>query len=62
MNVKQSRNIFHVTVNVNSIVQYGIKIKNGIIKYVNVSLKIIVNAKEIIVRMPAHASVRITSI
>ena len=51
-----------MTVNVNSIVQYGIQIKNGIIKYVNVSLKIIFNAKEIIVGMPAHVSVRITSI
>ena len=62
MKVKQSRNIFHVIVNVNSIVQYGIQIKNGITKHVNVSVKIIVNAKEIIVGMIAHVFVRIASI
>ena len=57
MKVKQSRNIFHVIVNANSIVQYGIQNKNGIIKHVNVSVKIIVYAKEIIVGIVAHVFV-----
>ena len=36
---------FHVIVNANSIVPHVIQIKNGIIKYVNVNVKIIINAK-----------------
>ena len=36
----------HVIVNANSIVQYLIQIKNGIIKHVNVNVKIILRAKK----------------
>ena len=36
-------------VNANSIVQHVIQIKNGIMKHVDVSVKIIINAKKIIV-------------
>ena len=45
-----------------SIVQAAIQIKNGIIKYVNVSVKIIVNAKKVIVGILAHLFVRMVSI
>ena len=47
-------------VNANSIVQHVIQIKNGIIKHVNVNVKIIVSAKEIIVGILAHVLVRTT--
>ena len=49
-------------VNANSIVQHVIQIKNGIIKHVNVNVKIIVHAKKIIVGILAHVFVRIASI
>ena len=49
-------------VNVNSIVQYVIQIKSGIIKRVNVNVKIIVSAKNIKVGILAHVFVRIVSI
>ena len=49
MYLKQGQNIFHVVANANSIVQYKIQIKNGIIKHVNVNAKVIVSAKIIIV-------------
>ena len=49
MKLKQWQNIFHVTVNANSIVEYRIQIKNGMIKHANVNVKIIVRAKKIIV-------------
>ena len=55
-------NIFHVIVNANSIVRHIIKIKNGIIKYVNVNVKIIISAKKIIVEILAQVFVRIVSI
>ena len=45
-------------VNANSIAQHAVQIKNGIIKHVNVN----VSVKKIIVGIPAHAFVRITSI
>ena len=45
-------------VNANSIVQYVIQIKNGIIKYVKVNSKIIVITIKIIVGILAHAFVR----
>ena len=45
-------------VNANSIVQYKVQIKNGILKHVNVN----VSAKKIIVGILAHAFVRIVSI
>ena len=48
--------------NSNSTVQHVIQIKNGIIKHVNVNVKIIVSAKEIIVGILAHVFVRIASI
>ena len=47
MKLKQWRNIFHVIVNANSIVQDVIQIKNRIMRHANVSVKIIVSAKEI---------------
>ena len=59
---KQWQSIFHVTANANSIVQHVIQIKNGIIKHVNVNVKIIVRAKKIIVGILAHVFVRIASI
>ena len=59
---KTMENIFHVIVNVNSIVQHVIQIKNGIIKHVNVNIKIIIKAKKIIAGIPAHVLVRIASI
>ena len=49
-------------VNANSIVQYVIHIKNGIIKHVNVNVKIDVSAQKIIVGILAHVFVRIASI
>ena len=62
MELKQRQNMFHVIVNANSLVQHIIKIKNGIIKHVNVNVKIIISAKKIIVGMVAHVFVRIASI
>ena len=44
---KAMRNIFHLIVNAISIVQHAIQIKNGIIKHVNMNVKIMVNAKKI---------------
>ena len=49
MKQKHWWNISHVTVNANSIVQHVIQIKNGINKHDNVSVKLIVSAKNIIV-------------
>ena len=49
-------------VNANSIVQYIIQIKNGIIKHVHVNVKIIVHAKKIKVGILAHVFVKIVSI
>ena len=42
--------------------QLAIQIKNGIIKYVNVNVKIIVRVKKIIIGILAHVFVRIVSI
>ena len=42
-------------------VQHVIQIKHGIIKHVNVNVKIIVHAKKIIVGILAHVFVRIVS-
>ena len=55
-------NIFHVVGNANLIVQYVVQIKNGIIKHVNLNVKIIASAKKIIDGIIAHVLVRITSI
>ena len=52
----------HVIVNANSIVQYLIQIKNGIIKHVNVNIKIILRAKKIIFGILAHVFLIIVSI
>ena len=49
-------------VNANSIVQYVIQIKNGIIKHVNVNIKIIISEKKIIAGILAHVFVRIANI
>ena len=49
-------------VNANLTVQYVIRIKNGVIKHVNVNVKIIVRAKKIIVGILAHVFVWIVSI
>ena len=62
MKLKQSQNIFHVTVYANSIVQHVIRIKNEIIYHVNVNEKIIKNVKKIIVGILAHVFVRVVSI
>ena len=43
MKLKQWQNIFHVIVNENSIAQYVIQIKDGIIKHVNVNVKLTVS-------------------
>ena len=48
--------------NTKSIAQHVSRIKNGIIKYVNVNAKIIKSAKNIIVRILAHVFVRIVKI
>ena len=44
--------------NANSIVQLAIQIKNGIMKHGNVSVKIIIHTKNIIVEILAHVSVK----
>ena len=48
MKLKQWQNIFSVIVNANWSIQNVIQNKNGMIKHVNVNVKIIVNAKTII--------------
>ena len=51
-----------MVIHVNSIVQCLIQIKNGIMKHVNVSVKVIVSAKRIIVGILAHVLPKIGSI
>ena len=46
MKLKQRQDIFHMLANANSIVQCAIQIKNGVIKNVNVNVKIIIHAKK----------------
>ena len=53
---------FHVTVNVNSIVQHVFQIKDWITKYVEMNLKMIINAKQIKVEILAHVFAGIASI
>ena len=61
MKLKPLHNIFHVIVNANSIIQHAIQIRNGIIKHVNVNVKIIVYAKKIIlVGILLHVFVRMS--
>ena len=62
MKLKQWQNVFHVIVNVNSIPQYVIQIKNRIIKHVNINVKTIVSSKKIIIAILAHVFPRIVSI
>ena len=62
MKLNQWQNMFHLTVNANSIVQYVLQIKNGITKHTNVNVKIIASAKKIITGILAHVSGRILSI
>ena len=62
MNLKQCQNIFNVIANANSIELNIIKIKNGIIKHVNVNLSVIINPKKITVGILALAFVRIACI
>ena len=61
MKLRQWQNTFHVIANRNSRVQHVIQIKNGIIKHVNVNVKII-SVKKIIVAILAHVFVRTVSI
>ena len=62
MNLKQRESIFNLMVSVNSIIKNVIQIKNRIMKDVNVSVKIIVHAKKIIVGILANIFVRIAII
>ena len=63
MKLKSRQNIFHLIVNAHSIVQHVTRIKDGIIKHVNVNAKITVNEKKkIIVGILAHAFLRIVNI
>ena len=48
--------------NANSIIQHVNQMKNGVMKYLNVSVKIIVHAKEIIAGILAHVFVRMISL
>ena len=57
MKLRQWKNIFHVTVNANSIVQHVIQNENGIIKHGNVNVKIILNVENIIAEILAHVFV-----
>ena len=54
---KTMTNIFHVIVNANSIVQHVIQVKNGIMKHVNVNVKINVHARKIIAVILGHVFV-----
>ena len=62
MKLKQWHNIFHVTVNANSIIQHVIQNEKRITKHVNVSVKTIVSAEKTIVGILAHIFVRILRI
>ena len=59
---KAMTEIFNVIVNANSIVQHVTQIKNGMIIHVNLNVKIIVHAKNIIVGILAHVFVKIASV
>ena len=47
MKLKPWQNILHVIVNGHSIVQHETKIKNGILKHVNLSVKVIMIVKKL---------------
>ena len=59
---KAMTEIFNVIVNANSIVEHVTQIKNGMIIHVNLNVKIIVHAKNIIVGILAHVFVKIASV
>ena len=59
---KKRQKIFNYKDNVNLIVQHITQIRNVIIKHVNMNVKIIVDAKTIIVGILANVFVRITNI
>ena len=54
--------IFHAIANVNLIVQLANQIKDGIMKHLNVSVKIVVHSKKIIAGILAHVFIRIVNI
>ena len=56
------RLIYDAILNANSMVQHLIQIENGIIKHVDMNVKIIVHARKIIVRVLAYIFVRVISI
>ena len=62
MKLGQWHSIFHVIVNANSLVQYVIQIKNGIIKHVNVNVKIIACAKKTIAGILEYVFVKTVNI
>ena len=62
MKLKQWQNIFYVVINANSIVQYVIQIKNGLIKHVNGNVKIIESVKKIIVGIVRYVFGRIVRV
>ena len=62
MKLKKWQNKIHVIVNAKLIVQHVIQIKNGIMKHINESVKIIVNVKKIIVGILADVFVAMVSI
>ena len=54
--------IFRMIVNANSVVLHLIQTKNRMTKHVNVTVKIIISAKTIIVRLSANIFMRIANI
>ena len=52
--MKLRKNQCSLITNVNSLVQLAIQVKNRIMKHVNVSVRIIVFAKKIIIGIVAH--------
>ena len=61
MKIKDWKNLFHAIENADSIVQQAFQIKNGIMIYVNVSVKSIARAKNIIAGILAHVLMKIGS-
>ena len=53
-NKNEVKAMFQMLVNVNSIAEYVIQIKNGVIKQVNVEVKVIVSAEKVMVGILAH--------
>ena len=61
MKLKHWYDMFQVILNANSIVQYIIQIKNGMKKHVNVSVKVAIHAKKVIVGIAGHVFARAAS-